>query len=336
MDALLDKTFFHNARAKFGKAGNPGFELAHYTSAQALTKILKSRRIYLSDSRYLNDTSEVKFGAALLESTVNGNSGMSLFKALSDISPELSKDKVWGEYHLKAHSPRIAEASFIASFCEHNQAKISDYGKLSMWRYYGREGGVAMILDAKKFGVERFDPWETWTYPVEYVQCSYDWKFPKTNWVSKEFLRISQEISANKEALKSFVHENGTAKMTGRIIQTFRLVMLRTKHIAFSEEQEWRAIKTPYFMDAMPAESPKRVVVKNRRQLVAKLQLTDHTKEKPDGLNLLPENIVKKVLIGPCKNAEEKRTEIIESLIKSGFRNVDERVVITHIPLRPD
>ncbi len=329
---LLQNTFFRNNAGRFQDAQSRGINFVHYTTADTLNRILDSKSVYLRNTRVLNDSSEIKFGYAFLKACALSPEGNDLFDAINAIDNSLSRQVVLDEYFKRQHYPNIAQNTFVFSMSEFDAEPKSNLGMLSMWRAYGGSSGVALVIDAGKTAFIESDAAGAWTFPVEYVECTESWAFPRDNWLCKEFGHIAVQLHRHRDVLRKI--EAG--RIIGPLMQTFYLSILRSKHAAFREEREWRVIRTPGRMDSVKAGAPTVETIGGIPQQVVKLRLQNYPDGTPNPLNLELSNILKALLIGPCDHAEVIRDAFVSKLRTLGIVNADSKVILTNIPYRPN
>lgn len=316
--------------AGLNKAIEEQADFAYYTTAETLIKIIEGKCIYMRNAKVLNDISEIKLGYAYLRESIARAEGDMLFAALRNINPSLDKERLFEDYFDNLHYPTIANNTYILSLSDHTKATSPNLGTLAMWRAYGGDAGVALIVEGKKTAFVDSDAIDAWTYPVQYVECGPNYEFGKDSWLSTEFRSIAMKLDSNRDVLKNVEQE----RLIGHLMRAFNLAIVRTKHIAFSEEHEWRVIRTQGWKDNVKAGIPTTVTIGGVPQKVVKIGLVNHADATPNALNLELGNIIKKILVGPCVHADIIRESIIERLTAAGVPNADQRVVITNIPYR--
>jgi hypothetical protein len=104
-------------------------------------------------------------------------------------------------------------------------------GRLSMWRAYGEQTGVAFVMNNPLF-VTPSDALKAYSSPVAYLN---DQGF------AREFSRVVDNI--NTEA--DFIRTQGRDAIRTFIFHMFRSAALCTKHLGFLEEKEWRVVYSP-------------------------------------------------------------------------------------------
>lgn len=140
----LNKIFhcdYHKRMEELKKSTN---KLVHYTSASAGLKILQNKEIWMRRVSCMNDFSEVQHGKDLfIDLWKNTEKDIvqkltSLFgdngDVFNEVIGELEKISAFNILH-----------SYITCFSEHLESE-DKYGRLSMWRGYGKGTGIALVL----------------------------------------------------------------------------------------------------------------------------------------------------------------------------------------------
>jgi hypothetical protein len=105
--------------------------LYHYTSFEGLSGILKTRQLWLTHHKYLNDPSEIEHGKKILLKAMCEN---------IQNNPDLCRRFIY----IATEIIENAYNSFTLSFCDKN-----DY--LPAWRYYGQDGAGYSIGFKKEY-----------------------------------------------------------------------------------------------------------------------------------------------------------------------------------------
>jgi hypothetical protein len=329
---VLYETFFKNVGTRSDEAKSRQTDFAHYTTAETLIKIIEGRCIYLRNSKVLNDYSEIKFGHEYLRQCLNHPEGDDLFSALREINPIFTRQFLFDQCFNTLYRQIIENNTYIFSMTDHGKATSPLLGQLAMWRAYGGDNGVALIVDASKTAFVLSDAASALTFPVEYVEHDSEGIFNRNNWLTKEFQHMAALIRDNQDILRKIDHN----VITDYLMQAFNMATVRSKHVAFQEENEWRIVRTVGWLDNVKAEMPKTETIKGVPQKVVKLNLVNHKDGNPNPLNLELGNIIKKILVGPCNHADTIRDAIIERLANAGIHNGRDLVTITNIPYRPN
>lgn len=196
--------------------------LFHYTSAGGLLGILESARLWATNYRFLNDSSEIAYGVDLFEALVK--------ERLVD-----QKEPILVEFLGRAlHTANAFDGMFdcyIACFCERDDL-------LNQWRAYaGSGGGFALGLNAKDIGRR----WGQLERSQDFVlhRVVYD-----TN-KQKHLLRevIDTTLAVLRPAtlgLKVEEANNAIARCCQFVRSEVADYLLSFKHPAYEVEHEWR------------------------------------------------------------------------------------------------
>jgi len=314
LDALYDdfdahRESFRNEHGKFPL-------LAHYTSLEALGKILKSSEFWLSNPRFMNDHAEVTFAF---------NKGIEMALKSDLIRAALKTDTNWKIFHnglrgwdnlfLDKHLINI----YVLSFSMHEEG--NDDGVLSMWRAYGQAGAnVALIVDPNPLNQEIADP--IYHGPVSYKspEAQIEWIQSLTNRIADVFAMSSCSMDAIQNISWAFLN---------RLL----VYALFTKHKGFAEEREWRIAYIPIRDPENSIEDLKTFVV-SHRGVEPKLRLSAHELNAADSSKISLDNVISRILLGPSRNSELMRqttAHMLACLKKPHLVNV---IRTSQIPLR--
>ncbi len=200
--------------------------LAYYTSVDIAERILENRELWMRNAVDMNDYKEVRYGEKLLlnslyEKKINDivnileiNTNLDR-KIICDIFNTFNNEMVSWMYN-----------TYITCFSEMN---IDDKdGRLSMWRGYGREAGIALVFDIRK---------------MESVICKEKIKLSPVEYytadnIEERICEIIDNIRDNGDLLKKFPIES----ITDKIIDSLRYAIVSIKHPGFEDEREWRLV----------------------------------------------------------------------------------------------
>ena len=215
-------------------AKNQSYRFAHYTRAESLFKILQTGRFWLRKTNCMNDFTEVQHGLNCLVTTYNKTDAGTRFKTtLNDIFTGFTS-RVEALFNGWLRS--ILHNIYIACFSVHKQTDDS-FGRLSMWRAYGTNTGLALVLKSDP-STTIYDVLKVATSPVAYLT---DTQF------QSELDRVTNNIAANKDLIK----EQGSTSIEAYVFRMFRYAAVSVKHPSFLEEDEWRLLYSP---DLEPSE----------------------------------------------------------------------------------
>lgn len=281
----------------------------HYTSAENAFKIIRGREVWMRNVRVMNDHSEVFHGIDQLANFF-GKNKVDYETVLSDISPSIFSDvvKIFDE-----NSHNIWGNSFISCVSEHD-VEEDDFGRLSMWRAYGRGAvGVALVLNKDAFFCES-DALNVAFCPVVYE---------KTNGINNLLFEIRDNIQKNID----FLTHIGRECVQKFLYHSLCILSLTIKHPGFKEEREWRVV---YIHDSESSYSTE--IVSGVPQEVKKINLENIPEKGLVGLDL--NNLIDRVIVGPTMYPSVIKNSFIKELKVAGVVNAEEKVIISDIPLR--
>jgi len=137
-------------------------ELIHYTNASGLKGIVESQCLWASHARFLNDAKEIDYFfeaecTALITGAISDGLragtlrhegqpvGSRLQAALEDAG------RAAAELTTAVRTTTLAfNQPYVLSLCGTSDPRVMRDGLLSQWRAYGRDGGYALGLDAKR------------------------------------------------------------------------------------------------------------------------------------------------------------------------------------------
>lgn len=162
-DQKLYAIFMPRYVERVSKIAESNQKLVHYTSAATALSILKNKEIWMRNTRCMNDFLEVKYGIELFICFCQQPEFQVLKKAWG------KKAGVFEEAFFSAVEAfdEWSNSTYICCFSEH-EAEEDQLGRLSMWRGYGTDCGVAMVLRPDSFMVQNND-FQIYTTPVEYL-----------------------------------------------------------------------------------------------------------------------------------------------------------------------
>jgi hypothetical protein len=189
--------------------------LYHYTSVEVACKILESRKVWASDVYFLNDASEVEYGAGVVSEGVHSCSG---------IPEAIHKLLQAGPHGERSRLMRTATDWPMHAFC---LCKKED--SLSQWRAYGRSGGgVAIGFRKARLHEIRADGQPHSPFRIVYKK---DEQLKALN----EPISIVRDISGR---ISSDCLDPTEFWLT--VLSELALFAFRFKNPAFREEEEWR------------------------------------------------------------------------------------------------
>ena len=284
----------------------------HYTSAEAGLSIIENHEIWMREKSAMNDYLEAKYGERLL---FNSPSREKFVNALNGVFPNALEEI---NFHLGITLGQADIGVYISCFSEHRDSEDLN-GRLSMWRAYGGDTGVAIVFNNKLF----FNPGaKVWIYasPVEYLdQEQYDNKL--------------NEITSNILGETKFLRSLGNEEFSMIVSQALHFAILCIKHPGFSEEEEWRVLTIPTIHDVEDFLIPHVACIKGVPQTIYKIPLKNRKELNLENIEV--SELVDRVIIGPSENPKLVWQVFVKNLKAAGLKDPEKRVFISDIPLRP-
>lgn len=317
-DLELASLFLPHAMSRIQIAKNkPDFRFAYYTSASTGMKILQNNEAWLRNAALMNDFSEVHHGQdCLFNAWSNTEAGAKLKAILTILHPDAVR-QFTETFDAGQHSR--TKQSFILCMSEHGDENADEdrYGRLSMWRAYGGNTNVALVLKSAPFFGET-TAIDAYTSPVLYRDVS-GFAEPFTDFVD------------GLDSSLAFLREVGWEEVHAWLSEAMRYAVLSTKHPGFLEEREWRVIFSP------ERNKENRIIedivtLDGIPQKIFKLPFTNYPDEGLIGIEI-PE-LLDRIIIGPTEFPVEIKSAFVDKLQKLGIEDASQRVVISGIPLR--
>lgn len=293
-----------------------GYPFAYYTNAETALKIIKSHKIWMRKPSMMNDYSEIEHGFMCLKAVLNTDVGKEFFESIDSIHVGLSAQI---NEAFTNTMEGIRSTTFIACFTEHSPLE-DNLGRLSMWRAYGKNNGIAFIfkpelffndLDSNSVGVL--------SSPVAYLSPVE---------ICDNLKLISRNIKSNLEELKATTNPDLIRNL---ILNIYSMAIICNKHNGFKEELEWRAI-TYSPISASPQLEKIVGVINGTPQAIQSFKFENNLEAGISGLNF--NELLKRIIIGPCDHPEATKEALAIELTKGGFVNAHEIIHISSIPLR--
>lgn len=316
LHSLLSNTFFSEFISEREVLVAHDKRLAHYTSADAALKIIDSKEMWLRKSATMNDFLEIAHGkASLHEAYERHTAGDKLKAALERRWPGICQSVgAWFETHLA----ELENNTYIACFSTHRpHGSEGRFGRLSMWRAYGGDAGVAFILKSAPF-VSESDALKVYSHPVMYGDYTY---------VASHLGMLAYNIDENFERLCDVTQEDAL----GYLFWKFRSIVVCLKHEGFKEESEWRLVYTPC-VEVSDRVRTEIETIRGIPQFVTKLPLKNYPEEGFIGAEL--NELIEKIIIGPTEHAGVLQEAFVAALKGAGVSNAEGRIVVSNIPLR--
>jgi hypothetical protein len=289
----------------------------HYTTAETAANIIRGATVWMRNARVMNDFSEIEYGVNRLAAAYNQSPvGKRLKRFLDDVAPGISAE-IEALYNGWHH--RFAACTYLACVSEHHKRE-NQHGRLSMWRAYGGQTSVALVMKHDPF-LSPVDVIHAYSSPVLYADQ------PRFN---HELSRLANNLKNRRDEVALLSREEIKASM----FAVFYFAALCTKHPGFHEEREWRVIHST---EIFPSDHVRQTLetVRGVPQMVSKLPL--HDIEGPDGerfTGATVPDLLERVIIGPSDAGPVLRDAFVHLLDEAGVPDPASKVFSSGIPLR--
>jgi hypothetical protein len=304
---LVPKTF-----EKITSAIEHKRKFVHYTSASVALSIIRNKVVWMRQSSCMNDFLESHYGFDILAEYYLKNKE-SIRKQFNQLSPDFSTS-FEEAFDLWSHDFRYS--TYMACISEH-QDHEDKVGRLSMWRAYGGDAGVAIVMEGSPF-LRPSDALRAYTSPVHYLSRD-------------EFTENLQKFLESIVQMKDVLAKKAKDETVALVLSMFRSMILCTKHPGFREEQEWRVIHSPRHE---PSERIKIdiEIIGSTPQPVCKLPLVDVPEENLLGIQ--PNSLINHIIIGPTKFPFIIQDAFIRLFEEMGIEDPYKKIFVSDIPLR--
>lgn len=307
------EVFFPFATKKIAELKQKQSRLVHYTSAEAAVSILRNRNVWMRNATTMNDFMEVEHGFECLNKAYKGEAGTIFKMVLDKHFPGSAKEL---EARFNAWLPGFRTDTYMTCVSEHLDSE-DIYGRLSMWRAYGGNTGVALVLNSKPFYSET-NVLKAYSSPVAYLD---------SDGFSQHFLCVAKAMETEQLLIAGL----GKEAVFAYAFQMLRFAVLCTKHPGFQEELEWRVLYSPT-MEKSKVIQEDVVVVSGTPQKIYKIPIQDYAAEGLKGMTVA--ELIDRIIIGPTQFPNAMYQAFCALLVENGVGNPESRVVVSDIPLR--
>lgn len=287
----------------------------HYTSADVAFSILKKREIWMRNAQTMNDFSEIQHGMSCLLEAKRAGLTEKFGAALDAIHPG-----TWTEVTRRydGWNASLRFDTFMACVSEHLGPENDEdkLGRLSMWRAYGGQNGVALILNPRFMDNPDMD--NLFTSPVFYGDAEA---------FCVEFTRVIDGLATVTDVLARV----DPSVLAARAFNALRFGALCTKHPGFREEREWRVLYTPQ-LGLSPFVKEAVEVIGGVPQTIHKIQLVNNGERGVTGLD--PAQLIEGLIVGPTQYRMTLAETFHKALVKAGVPDVTRKLRFSEIPLR--
>jgi hypothetical protein len=306
--------FFPYAFERFSAVETQGTRFVHYTNADAAMGILRTQEVWMRKSSCMNDFMEVEHGLHCVLTAYNQSEhGKNFREALDRVFEGISKEI---ERYFNGWMSHFRTETYFVCFSEHESTEDT-FGRLSMWRAYGKNTGVAFVFKNAPF-LTPSDALKAYTSPVAYLD---DHRF------GGEFKKITDKIQAEGD----FIRSMGREAVIGVVFEMLRYAALCTKHPGFSEEKEWRIVYCPTYQKSEFLKKEIQVIG-GTPQPIYKIPLKNISDEGLVGVEI-PE-LLDRIIIGPTEYPSAMREAFTQLLMDAGVKEAGCKVFVSDIPVR--
>jgi hypothetical protein len=284
----------------------------YYTTAKTAVSILTHKQLWMRNITAMNDYMEGQHGFECLDPAYRGEPGKRLRDVLDGYFPGLSRQLL---DHFNGYLAAIQRETYMTCVSEHFDDE-DQHGRLSMWRAYGGDAGVALVLNGDVM-FSNGDVLAAYASPVAY-------------WDADEFARQLTSVVERIERESDYVRSLGHQKVKDIAFNMLRFAVLCTKHPGFHEEREWRIVASPVMYPSPLTLTVE--VVHATAQPVLKIDLRNYPNQGLEGLAL--PDLLNRVIIGPCEFPQVMLAAFRELLRKAEVAEPESKVVVSGIPLR--
>ena len=192
----IANVFHSNSLERIAKAIESKTRFVHYTNADTAMKLIKNKEVWLRKSTNMNDSMEVEHGFNCLAASYRKHKS-TFAPTFEALYPGIC---IRIEKYFEDWLPTYRTGTFIACVSEHDNNE-NQMGRLSMWRAYGGNAGVAIVMNGEVFHRPvSSDALKAYTSPVDYLDM---------NGFDFEFVKLISAISSNIDLLREPLNNSG-------------------------------------------------------------------------------------------------------------------------------
>jgi len=314
LDQIASSIFSPYYLDKVRSIERDGLKFVQYTSAEAAANIIKGGEVWLRNSQCMNDYSEITHGTnCLVNAFTAEQQGLAFQVLLESIFPGIVKEFT---HIFDSWLPSFRQSTYIACVSEHPPEE-DKYGRLSMWRAYGGNRPVALVLNIEPFLADT-DIFNAYTSPVAYLDPD---RF------KDEFSGLSNRVKENEKVIQQLGRNN----VINYLFKTFKNSVSCVKHPGFQEEREWRVVYNPDHKSSEHVTSSIEII-DGVPQEIHKIPLKDIPEGNFFGASV--PDFVEKIIIGPSDQQAVLAGTFAKLLQSTGCKDPFSKIQISGIPLR--
>ncbi len=288
----------------------------HYCTADKLINILRTKKVWMRRSRLMNDYNEAYHGLDMIADEFRGDNGDHLRECLNSVHENIMEEV---QDLFSSWENEMINNTYLFCVSEHDDEEDRD-GRLSMWRAYGGNSGVAIILKNTPF-LSESSVLEVVSSPVFYFDQEQFGPY---------ILSIFDNIADNSDTLRQI----DRVEFGHHIFWFLRSIIHCTKHRGFQEEREWRVCYSPRMN---PSDFMKSSIetINGIPEPVYKIPLElTRDKENAEELDLTISSILDSIIIGPTQFPRNIFDSINQTMEELQIDFDPARIKISGIPLR--
>jgi hypothetical protein len=300
--------------AKYQNIMQSNKRMVHYTSAENLVNIIKSKQLWLRSTTCMADYREVEHGYGLIfQFFQEQNCNRRFVAALNACYPGIAQETLqlfddWWK--------TLRFNTYIASISEHENEEDT-HGRLSMWRAFRRGTARAVVvMNLPRLGDA--EGLRVLLSPVAYL----------------EYPGVENELNAMLDNIVNAIPLLQTMPRDEfKLTMMFVLASLAVsiKHTGFTEEKEWRVIYFPH-ANPSPLISSSIEVVDGVPQTIYQIPLEENPESDVVGVGLSA--LVDRIIVGPTVYPFAVYQAYFQLLKDAGVSNPERKVILSQIPIR--
>ncbi len=248
----------------------------------------------------------------MVKKVMKGPIGERIYSSAERIYPEIRLEV---EHLLEQKEGFLKLETYLTCLSLHKRSE-DRIGRLSMWRAYG---DVALVMNNKPF-LTNTDKHGVILSPVYYGEKD----------IKSKLNDLAELIEATPTVSKCPNEEDYQERLIGLFSIFFEIAMV-TKHLGFSEEEEWRLYFHPHKINN-PLLERRIENIAGILQPIYALKLKD---DPDNGMHKadIP-NLLDRIIIGPTSQPHVIKSAFVELLTDAGVENAKDKVYVSDIPLR--
>ena len=288
-----------------------GTRLVHYTTADVLISIIRTKSLWLRNTNTMNDFQEIRKGVSDIMISLENSDA--LRDALLTIDENIFLE-TRHEFKLKVRD--LLSSTYVFSLSKHCDLE-DDAGRLSMWRAYGGGAGIAMVLKTDGMWIDPA-PAGLRLLRVHYIGLCE---------LKQHLSDLADRIRAERNAVAEF----GSAELKKFLLNRYILIAATLKHSGFAEEAEWRVVHNGMY--GVPNFMTEEVQsVRGIPQVIKRLHIGGADSNPKSIVNI--SDIIDRIIIGPTNDPLIIKQAIIFELNRAGMGHLTKSIAVSQIPLR--